>query len=120
MTARREFPLSVRKAAFARADGVCECGCGQPFTDHPKERPVYDHRVPDALGGEPTLENCRCIRKCCHDVETFRAGGDITKIAKAKRGERQRQGLAPKRRGFLTNKDGPWKARLGKPAERRN
>ena len=117
---RREFPLAVKRAAFTRADGICECGCGQPFTDHPKERPVYDHRVPDALGGEPTLENCRCIRKCCHDYETFAKGGDITKIAKAKRGERERQGLAaPKRSRFATSRDGAWKATVGGQVERR-
>jgi 5-methylcytosine-specific restriction endonuclease McrA len=58
---------------------------------------VYDHIVPDALGGEPVLDNCAAIRKACHDVRTFQKGGDITKIAKAKRGERGRLGLEGKK-----------------------
>ena len=95
--ARREFPVSVKKAAWARADGVCECGCGQRFTDNPKEHPHYDHIVPDALGGAPTLENCAVIRVCCHAVKT--GDFDMKHIAKARRGEKSRRGLSgPKRR----------------------
>lgn len=30
---RREFSVRTRKAAYERSGGVCECGCGQPFTE---------------------------------------------------------------------------------------
>ena len=113
MTERREFPQKVKKAAYKRSGGICECGCGRPFTDHPKERPVYDHILPDGLWGPPTLENCAAIRSCCHDIKTFKKGGDITKIAKAKRGERDRQGLKPKKATLPGSKGGKWKAKIG-------
>ena len=85
---RSEFPASVRKAAYARSNGVCECGCGQPFTDHPKERPHYDHVLPDFLGGANDLENCEAIRVCCHHVKTY--GKDMPQIIKARRGIKDR------------------------------
>ena len=118
---RREFSLLVKRAAYARSGGICECGCGQPFTDHPKERPVYDHRTPDALGGAPTLDNCECIRKACHDVRTFAKGGDITKIAKAKRGERDRRGqAAPSRNPFPGSKGSRLKRKVNGAVVDRN
>ena len=93
---RREFPVSVKRAAWARAGGTCECGCERPFGDHPKERPHYDHAQPDNLGGAPTLDNCRVVRVDCHVAKT---AGDVKQIAKARRGEKARQGItAPKRK----------------------
>lgn len=92
---RDEFPVSVRKAAFKRAGGICECGCGQPFTDHPKERPHYDHDLPDFLGGTNDLENCKVLRVCCHQVKTY--GQDMTKIVKVRRGQKDRQNLKAKK-----------------------
>lgn len=80
MTRRREFPTKVRVAAFKRADGKCEF-CGAVL------RPgkyAYDHRIPDGLTGEPTLENCRVICNPCHDVKTVQ---DVADIARAKRRE---------------------------------
>lgn len=88
---RSEFPVSVRKAAWARANGVCECGCGRSFTDHPKERPHYDHVLPDVLGGVNDLENCECIRVDCHQLKTY--GKDMPQIIKARRGQKDRRGL---------------------------
>lgn len=61
---RREFPQSVRKAAFARCcrngtqPGIPQCeraGCGAVLRSGNIE---YEHLDPDGLGGEPTLENC--------------------------------------------------------------
>ena len=66
MIERDEFPVKVRRAAWVRARGVCECGCGREFGKHPKERPVYDHDLPAKLGGKATLENCRVLRWDCH------------------------------------------------------
>lgn len=88
---RSEFPVSVRKAALARCGGICECGCGQPFTEHPKERPHYDHDLPDFLGGTNDLENCKVLRVCCHQVKTY--GQDMSKIVKVRRGQKDRKNL---------------------------
>lgn len=62
---RREFPLSVRKAAFARAcrDGVPHCeNCGT-FIRAGHLR--YEHLQPDGLQGEPTIENCGVFCDVC-------------------------------------------------------
>lgn len=85
---RKEFPASVRKAAYKRSGGICECGCGQPFSDHPKERPQYDHELPDFLGGTNDLENCKVIRVACHLVKTY--GQDMTQIKKVRRADKDR------------------------------
>lgn len=93
---RAEFPVSVRRAALARAAGICECGCGRPFTDHPQECPTYDHDLPDYLGGKPTLENCKALRVDCHKLKT--RDQDMPHIVKARRGQKDRQGLQPIKR----------------------
>lgn len=74
---RLEFPAKVRDAAAKRADGKCEI-CGLPF----KGRPQFDHVLPAALGGEPTLANCRAICVECHKAKT---ADDIGRIRKADR-----------------------------------
>lgn len=88
MGQRTEFSAKVRSAAFDRADGVCECGCGRPFTNHPKERPHYDHELPDFLGGKATLENCKVIRVDCHQAKTSEQ--DMPKIVKVRRETKRR------------------------------
>jgi len=111
--ARKEFSPKTKVAAFERSGGVCECGCGVRFGNHPKERPVYDHRKPDALGGDNSLENCDCIRQSCHEARTHGRDGDIAKVAKAKRGERQRRGIERPKKRLPGHKDGRWKAKIG-------
>jgi hypothetical protein len=95
---RREFPLSVRKAAFKRCcrDGVphCEtCGCelnGRTST-------IYEHVVPDGLGGEPNLDNCKVHCRTCADVKTFTE--DNPRMQKADRVLKKNHGLRAKRIG---------------------
>lgn len=57
--ARREFDKKVRRDAFVRAGGLCEgdvdglrCGCKLTVGKF-----AHDHRIPNWMGGEPTLEN---------------------------------------------------------------
>lgn len=88
---RSEFPVSVRKAAYARSGGICECGCDRPFTDHPKERPQYDHALSDYLGGANDLDNCVVLRVDCHQAKT--QASDMPHIVKARRGEKARKGF---------------------------
>jgi 5-methylcytosine-specific restriction endonuclease McrA len=51
----------------------------------------YDHVIPDALGGEPTLENCQVLCKSCHSTKTSKE--DVPRIAKAERNFRQNSGI---------------------------
>ena len=108
MTTRREFPVAVKKAAWERCSGICECGCGQPIL--PGDGPQYEHVVEDALGGEPTLENCAVKRTRCHRKKSSERA---PVIAKAHRVARKVAGLAPRKRKLPGAKDGPWKAKIG-------
>lgn len=113
---RREFSAATKRAAWDRAGGICECGCGQPFTDHPKERPHYDHIVPDALGGRNDLENCQAIRIACHAVKT--GDYDIKRIAKARRGEKASKNLIAPKAKIPGSKGTGWRKPLNGPARR--
>ena len=84
---RREFSTWVKAHAALRANGHCELcpaktGVGNIF---------YDHRISDALGGEPTLENCQVLCKTCHDIKTRTQ--DVPKIAKTKRQRAKHLGI---------------------------
>jgi len=91
MTGRAEFSVATQKAAHKRSGGICECGCGRPFGEHPKERPEYDHDMPARLGGDASLENCKAIRRDCHNSKT--AKEDLPRIVKVRRGEKDRMGI---------------------------
>ena len=78
---RLDFPRKVRAAALKRAMGAdekirCE-DCGGVC-----KRVEFDHVLPDALGGKPTLENCKAICEVCHRKKTK---DDIGRIRKADR-----------------------------------
>jgi 5-methylcytosine-specific restriction protein A len=75
---RREFPAKIRLAAYERAGGHCEVCTAKLYPG--KFR--YDHRIPDALGGEPTLQNCVVQCVACDAPKT---AADQTTIAKSKR-----------------------------------
>lgn len=76
---RREFPAKVKVTAFERSKGRCE-RCGAILVTG-KFR--YNHRIPDALGGEPTLDNCEVLCLACDTPQTY--GKDIPAIAKSRR-----------------------------------
>lgn len=95
---RREFPARVRVAAFERAGGVCEHIDRDGSRCATKLRPgdlFYDHIIPDALGGEPVIDNCQCLCRSHHDPKTF--GEDVPRIAKMKRQRANHIGAKPKR-----------------------
>jgi 5-methylcytosine-specific restriction protein A len=78
---RREFSKTVKRDAAARCGGKCEaCGKRLRFGDY-----HYDHDLPDFLGGEPTLENCRVLCIVCHKAKTRKF--DTPRIVKS-RGQR--------------------------------
>jgi hypothetical protein len=86
--ARREFPTEVKKAAWKRSGGRCECMVardGEMIRCDAALIPLrveYDHRIPDQMGGDPTLDNCVASCILCHAEKTKQ---DVRKIARAKR-----------------------------------
>lgn len=103
--ARTEFPLSVKKAAFARAckpDGMPKCeapGCGKVIrAGHLR----YEHLQPDGLGGEPTLENCGIWCDVCADKKTFTE--DNPRMQKADRVLKQTFDLKPSPRAKIQSR----------------
>lgn len=87
MRERTEFTGKIKITAWLRSDGRCENCTAKLFTGNAH----YDHRVPDAMGGEATLANCQVLCRACHSVKTTK--GDVPAIAKAKRRERRNAGI---------------------------
>lgn len=105
--ARREFPAKVKVAAYERSAGRCECCTARLAVG----KFHYDHRVPDAMGGEPTLDNCEVLCTACHSAKT--TGSDVPAIAKAKRREARHIGAKARTRSPLPGgRDSKWKKRL--------
>lgn len=100
---RQEFHPKVMIAAWARSGGCCEqCKTGRTLI--PGDI-FYDHIIPDAMGGEPTLENCQVLCRSHHAAKTFKE--DVPRIAKTKRIHRKhigikKQGRKIQSRGFGT------------------
>ena len=112
---RRNFTRKTRAAVFLRAGGCCEnpdCGARLKTGEG-----IYDHVLPDALGGEPTEENCKLICSTCNKAKT---ADDVRRIRKADR-QRDKLSGAFKRRGksIPGSKDTPWKKKLSGEVVRR-
>ena len=101
---RREFSAKVKVEAFKRANGCCEV-CGVKLSPGNVE---YDHGIPDGLGGNPDLDNCRALCRNCHGQKTK---SDVRDIAKAKRRERRHMGIRKPSR-FACSRDSRWKKRM--------
>lgn len=102
---RREFPKAVMRDAFLRANGACE-GCGARLSAGKIE---YDHAIPDALGGEPTLDNCQVLCRPCHSAKTGKQ--DIPAIAKTKRIRDRERGIRRPSR-FPGARTSRWKKKM--------
>lgn len=89
-TDREEFSKPTKLQAFERANGHCEV-CGNKIIT----RAEYDHRIPCALGGDNSLENCVCSCPKCHRTKT--SDRDIPAISKAVRLNEKRAGARTKR-----------------------
>lgn len=79
MTARQEFTKKDRLSAFDRSGGNCEVCTAKLFPGNVE----YDHRIPAAIGGDATLDNCVVTCRACHRNKTFQR--DIPAIAKTRR-----------------------------------
>jgi 5-methylcytosine-specific restriction protein A len=113
---RREFAKKIRVLVIKRAmreNGVVYCEvCGEPAKKY-----EIDHRIPDAMGGEPVLENAVLSCKKCHGEKTK---DDVARISKAKRVEARHLGAIPPKqkiqsRGFAKR---PKKEKLELPPRR--
>ncbi len=105
---RREFSDKVKAAAFLRAKGHCEgkdCGARLTYGKY-----HYDHDLPDDLGGEPTLDNCRVLCVACHKEKT--RSEDMPRIAKGRRIRKAEMGIK-KRSRFPTARTGKFKQKVG-------
>jgi 5-methylcytosine-specific restriction endonuclease McrA len=94
---RAEFPKSVRRAAFVRAEGKCElCGCGLKYGEA-----EFHHKVEAFLGGEATLENCVVLDRHCHALATKERRPEIDKTRRIsdKRMNIRRKSTMPGSRG---------------------
>lgn len=89
MSRRHEFSRETRREALKRSGLKCEasgpryglaegqrCNCSLSLGVQ------YDHDVPDQLGGDNSLENCRAVCVQCHKIKTR---GDIRQIRKSDR-----------------------------------
>lgn len=103
---RQEFHPKVMIAAWDRANGCCQlCGTGI------KLRPgdiFYDHIIPDAMGGAPSLDNCQVLCRNHHDAKTFKE--DVPRIAKTKRLKRRAAGIKKQGRKIPARAN-PWPPR---------
>jgi 5-methylcytosine-specific restriction protein A len=122
---RQEFSKPTRRLALERSEGRCE-GVGILYglkaglrCNAPLNRgKIFDHVTADALGGEPTLENCLVICPTCNAVKTHK--GDTPRVAKMKRQRDKADGIKTRRgRSFQTNRDAPWRKRMDGTVERR-
>ena len=98
--ARREFNRKTRAAVFLRANGHCE-ECKAKLKVGEGE---VDHILPDALGGEPTLENAKLLCRVCHAPKT---ADDIRRIRKADRMRDKHRGAWPKSRAKMPSRPFP-------------
>ena len=82
---RTNFPGTVRRQAWARADLKCEgllpygerCGA-----DLEAGRYVFDHVVTDFHGGRATLDNCQVL---CRECDRAKTSADQATIADTRR-----------------------------------
>jgi 5-methylcytosine-specific restriction endonuclease McrA len=81
VTSNRNFSRSVKRAAYARANGCCEsCGVYLPAGFGGI---VYDHRIPWKLSEDSSIDNCQMLCTACDSAKTY--GKDLTEIAKVTR-----------------------------------
>jgi 5-methylcytosine-specific restriction endonuclease McrA len=103
---RREFSRKTKAQAFARAEGKCEV-CSARLAPG-KFR--YDHRIPDALGGEPTLENCVVQCVACDAPKT---ATDVARIRKADRQrDKHNRAYKPSLRPLPCGKRSPFRKKI--------
>lgn len=121
---RTEFTRKTRRDALRRADGACEASgpryslaegtrCNAPLSYGVE----FDHDVPNELGGDNSLENCRAICIRCHKAKTRL---DIGSIRKADRARDKATGAKQSRNPVPGSRNTKWRKRMDGSVERRN
>lgn len=105
MSKRAEFSAKTKQAAFNRAKGMCECGCGLPLVGTPQ----YHHISEEYLTHDNSLENCCCCNYKCHQIITRR---NRPAIDKTRRIIKDLAGIKPTRPSFSTNRNGRFKRKM--------
>ncbi len=124
---RREFSRSVKFEIIRRAtrDGRIYCeGCHCDVTGKKIE---IDHVLAEALVMDKstplTAKDGQLLGvKCCHRGGENKTKADVQRIRKADRQTFGRLGIKKRVRsfgGFQTNRNGPWKKKIGGGVERR-
>jgi 5-methylcytosine-specific restriction enzyme A len=122
---RAEFSKETKRQALQRSGGFCEA-IGKVYGLEPGQRcwaklaygVEFDHYpVRAADGGSAELSNCLAVCLKCHrwKTRTF----DIPQAAKCKRVRDKSSGLVSHKRGFPTNRNGPYRKRMNGEVERR-
>ena len=112
-THKDAFSKTTKIAAFERAKGHCECGCGVKILAGEVE---YDHRIEVALDGNNSLENCVVLRSKCHRSKT---SARAAPVAKSKRIAEKNMGLRKTLRPLPGSKASPWKRKMDGTVVRR-
>ena len=87
---RREFTTAIKTAVRKRATRGTVVYCEKCRL--PAKKFQIDHVIPDALGGEPVIENAQLLCDVCYGVKNPE---DTTAAAKAKRREASHLSTAP-------------------------
>lgn len=105
--ARAEFSRATRQDALKRSGLRCEASgirygleADQRCNCHLSLGVQFDHDVPDQLGGDNSLENCRAVCVACHRIKTR---GDIKQIRKSDRQRDKHNGTYKKSGGFQSH-----------------
>lgn len=128
--AKRKPLTGLQRAKFFEDHGgichICKCKIqiGQAWHDEhkiPRELANEDGEILDPETGEyidvDDPRNRGPAHKACHKPKTAK---DISTIAKCKRVKAKHIGAWPKSSGFKTNRNGPFKAKIGGGVERRD
>ena len=74
---RSEFSTKTKRQSWERCKGLCESCSAKLYPG----KFDYDHDIPDGLGGEPTLENCKVLCRNCHGAKTIEVDRPIMQKA---------------------------------------
>jgi len=119
---REEFSTAVKLAAVRRSNGVCECrrlalkgvpgfspdGCGRRLYEG---NIFFDHIVPDAIEGRPSLDNCAVLTKTCMDRKSRLYDRPVTD--KARRMRARSLGIKEVRHPMPCGRRSAWKKPVG-------
>ncbi|CAN7396762.1 HNH endonuclease [Neorhizobium sp. LjRoot104] len=110
---RTEFTRETRRDALKRSEQKCEAS-GPRYGLNEGQRcncsltvgVIFDHDVPDQLGGDNSLENCRAI---CVTCNKFKTRGDIRQIRKSDRQRDKHSGVIKPKSALAK---GPFKKKM--------